>query len=281
MTVTGSTQRTASGSLFLGVRGAQLAYSVHGSGPLVLRAHGLSSSRAAEARVPLFDFSAVEASGFRVAAYDARGHGESEGGSLPSDYAWSALADDMLALGAALSPDQPFTGIGLSMGTATLLYAALRAPERFNALVLTAAPTAWETRAERAQIHEERARFLEEHSYADVIALYEDGVPAPIFEPLDAAPSMPDVDLRLLPAVLRGAGMSDLPDREELRSLRMPVLILAWATDEAHPVSTAEQLAQLIPGSILHVSETLDDIRTWGARTAEFLSGLQISSRVH
>jgi hypothetical protein len=57
-----------------------------------------------------------------------------------------------------------------------------------------------------------------------------------------------------------------------LRSLTHPTLILAWATDNGHPLSTAEQLAALLPEAELRVANTAADIRGWGALAAAFLA---------
>jgi hypothetical protein len=76
----------------------------------------------------------------------------------------------------------------------------------------------------------------------------------------------------LLPAVLRGLAMSDLPSLPEVAALRRPSLVLGWVGDPGHPLSTAETLAHVLPHAELHVSETRADVRTWGDRIAEYLS---------
>jgi 3-oxoadipate enol-lactonase len=75
----------------------------------------------------------------------------------------------------------------------------------------------------------------------------------------------------LLPAVLLGAGISDLPPLDAIARITQPTLILAWAGDPGHPVSMSETLAASIPGSVLHVSDTRADLGTWGERAADFL----------
>lgn len=76
----------------------------------------------------------------------------------------------------------------------------------------------------------------------------------------------------LLPSVLRGVGRSDLPAPDAIATLIHPTLILAWDTDPLHPVSTAERLKELIPGSQLHVSTSVADIKTWTDRITEFVT---------
>jgi pimeloyl-ACP methyl ester carboxylesterase len=74
------------------------------------------------------------------------------------------------------------------------------------------------------------------------------------------------------PSVFRGAGASDLPSLRQLADVRVPALILPWATDPTHPISTAERLAEALPAATLHVSDTADDVRTWAAKAAAFFA---------
>lgn len=250
--------------------GVELACSARGTGPLVLYAHGLMSSRAADARRGLVDFSLAGAQR-RFVAYDARGHGESSGTAHSQDYTWPVLARDLLALADQLSPDRSLSAIGLSMGTGSLLHAALARPERFERLVLTAPPTAWQARAAQRGYYERQAAFVETHPPDELARLLAATPRAPIFCDRPPPP-LPDVPYALLPSVYRGAALSDLPDPAALRSLQLPILILAWDTDPGHPVETATRLAELIPNAQLHISTTSADVTTWGERCARFLA---------
>ena len=55
----------------------------------------------------------------------------------------------------------------------------------------------------------------------------------------------------------------------------VPTLILTWDTDPSHPVETAHRLAEVVPGSQLHISTHADDVAGWGERAAEFLGTLK------
>jgi 3-oxoadipate enol-lactonase len=96
-------------------------------------------------------------------------------------------------------------------------------------------------------------------------------VPAPLADVPGYPPRALGVAPDLLPSVLRGAARSDLPPREQLARLPQPVLILAWADEPGHPVSTAQELARTLPHARLHVSEDAADSRSWGKRVADFL----------
>jgi 3-oxoadipate enol-lactonase len=262
--------RLAAASRFVAINGVTIGYSESGAGQTVVYAHGLSSSRAAVARASLSDFSILDEQ-FRYVSYDARGHGESTGTSDPADYSWASLADDLIELIDFLSPDAPVMAIGTSMGTGTILHAALTHPDRFDRLILTAPPTAWATRALQTRIYAERAAAVERNpESADEI--FAAAPTPPIFRDLPADPRPPDVQLSLFPTIMQGAGLSDLPPADELRTIAQPTLILAWATDPGHPIDTADKLHDLMPDSRLHISTTSDDIRSWGDRAVGFLS---------
>jgi 3-oxoadipate enol-lactonase len=77
-----------------------------------------------------------------------------------------------------------------------------------------------------------------------------------------------------VPSILRGAALSDLPTREELHGVVVPTLILAWTGDPAHPVSTAETLAELMVMSELHVASDLAGVRRWPQLVRDFLGGI-------
>lgn len=257
---------------FIEINGVRLAYSQNGSGPVALYAHGLTQSRGSDRRLGLLDFSPIAAD-HHLIAYDARGHGESGASRNPADYTWPSLADDLLALADHFSADQPVSAIGTSMGTGTILHAVVKAPERFERLVLTAPPTAWEVRANQAETYERLAAMLETSSPEAAAAVFSQ-LPVPsIFADVSGYQSLPDVQPTVLPTVLRGAGSSNVPTREQLARIAVPTLILSWATDSTHPVAVAEELARIIPRAQFHVSTTAADVRTWGERAAAFLAG--------
>jgi len=79
---------------------------------------------------------------------------------------------------------------------------------------------------------------------------------------------------KAVPAILRGAAASDLPSRDEVRSIVVPTLILGWADDPAHPAPMAESLAELLVLSELHVADDLAGIRAWPELVRDFLAGI-------
>jgi pimeloyl-ACP methyl ester carboxylesterase len=112
---------------FLNVDGGTIAYEVTGAGPLVVLAHGMGDSREAYR----FVVPALVEAGFRVAATDLRGHGES-GVSWPS-CTRTDLAGDLIALVKHLGGPAVLVGHSISGGAVTI--AAAKAPELVTALV--------------------------------------------------------------------------------------------------------------------------------------------------
>ncbi|WP_150461627.1 alpha/beta fold hydrolase [Nesterenkonia ebinurensis] len=250
--------------------GATLAYEVSGAaeGPLFVQMHGLTSSAWREHWAGLDVTGALR--DFRVLRYDARGHGSSTGRAIPEDYVWPRLADDLLALLDEVAPgEQVHTG-GPSMGTATQLYASLKEPERFASLSLLVPPTAWTTRAAQAKSYLHSAELVENEGIGAFVRVGESVLPPPALADRHRE-RVPAVSQELLPSIFRGASMTDLPPKDEVAALSVPMQILAWVDDYAHPVSTAEQLHRLIPGSQLSIAETPEDLATWPSRVASFL----------
>ncbi|MEU0448785.1 alpha/beta fold hydrolase [Streptomyces tendae] len=112
---------------YLAVDGGTIAYEVTGSGPLIVLAHGVGDSRAAyRAVVPQ-----LVTAGYRVAAVDLRGCGESS-----VDWpAWSRsdIAGDLLALIRHLGGPAVLVGHSVSGGAATI--AAAREPSLVTSVV--------------------------------------------------------------------------------------------------------------------------------------------------
>ena len=111
-------------------RGArQVTVEVTGDGPLVLCIPGIGDLRSSYRHLT----PALVAAGYRVAAMDLRGHGDSDTGF--DAYDGASIASDALAAIEHLG-EQPATIIGNSMGADAAVQAAALAPERIERLVL-------------------------------------------------------------------------------------------------------------------------------------------------
>jgi pimeloyl-ACP methyl ester carboxylesterase len=254
------------------VRGAEIAVETSGTGPAFVWGHGLTQSRELEDRRPLVDLAALDA---RVVRYDARGHGESDSTPGLTGYGWDELARDQLELTSALGIDR-YVAAGASMGAATALHAAVIAPDRILGLVLVIPPTGWETRAEQIGVYEQGAALIESGGLERVIAA---GAllapPDPLIDDPDhatrRAEAMRSWDPQRLALAMRGATSAQLPTRAEIETISCPVLVLAWTGDPGHPVSTAAELARLLPHATVHVDSTSDAVASWTDHVAAFL----------
>ena len=256
----------------LTVGDAVLDYDVTGdSGPFVVQLHGLTSSRDRDAALGLDLGRALR--DHRVLRYDARGHGRSSGTLDVASYSWPALANDLIKLLDHVSPDAPVHGVGTSMGSATLLIAAVRAPHRFHSITMVCPPTAWETRVAKAAAYLANADLVEREG---IDAFVELGLTTP--EPpamADAPLTRPSVAEALLPTVLRGAAASNLPPLQTIAQGEVPALILAWADDPAHPLRTAELLHQTLLNSRRIVARTPYGVLAWPALFADLVTAVE------
>lgn len=109
------------------VAGGRIAYEVTGEGPLVVLAHGMGDNRSAyRFLAPL-----LAEAGYRVAAVDLRGHGESSADW--ASYTHADIAGDLLAVIAAEGGPAVIVGHSCSGGAATV--AAGTHPDQVTAVV--------------------------------------------------------------------------------------------------------------------------------------------------
>jgi pimeloyl-ACP methyl ester carboxylesterase len=111
----------------LTVDAGTIAYEVTGDGPLVVLAHGMGNSRAAYR----FVTPRLVAAGYRVAAIDLRGCGQSTA-DWPS-YSRTDIAGDLIALVRHLGGPAVLVGHSISGGAATI--AAAQAPELVEGII--------------------------------------------------------------------------------------------------------------------------------------------------
>jgi len=113
------------------VNGTRLFYQQAGNGPDVVLVHAVTSNQAVWLFSGLTDALAAD---YRVTTYDLRGHGGS--GRPPTGYTSAVMADDLLALHAALGLG-PAVLVGHSFGGVTAMHAAVVAPAAVAGVVLS------------------------------------------------------------------------------------------------------------------------------------------------
>lgn len=233
---------------YVHVRGVNLYYEQHGSGPTLVILHGLLGN-VATAGASGLGAAELAAHGLRVIAYDARGHGRSGHSTRPADYRWRALAEDLGGLLDALGVEQTSL-CGTSMGAGACLMFALSQPRRVQRLVLRSPPPfASDIRAARLRLgllglsYKCFGTSLTAHLLAPVPGSAEaDRMRALIRTQRRAA---------MLPAI-RGLlfDRHQLP-RERMSEIQCPALILAHAGDVLHPLRSGELLLERMPNAQL------------------------------
>jgi pimeloyl-ACP methyl ester carboxylesterase len=257
------------------IRGCEIEYDLRGNGPDFVWGHGLTSSMESEDQLGLFDWDVVRGS-TRLLRYDARGHGQSGSTEPPGDYSWKALAEDQLALADALGVGSYVAG-GASMGCATALHAAVLAPDRVTALVLVIPPTAWATRAAQTDRYLTMADLVKAGQHEILI---QGAAQLPPPDPFIGDPAWSErfpellatTDPLRLARVFRGASTADLPTEDEIATLTVPTLILAWTGDPGHPAGTAARLQELMPHAQLALASTPHGLAGWTQRVVDFVS---------
>lgn len=258
------------------VRGLELDVDVSGAGsPTLVWGHGLTSNRDHENRGALLDWTQFGKQCATV-RYDARGHGRSDTSSDPTTFSWRSMAEDQLALADGLGIERYVAG-GASMGCGTALHAAVLAPRRIQALILAIPPTAWESRQERVAIWAQMADLVER---GGIEALIEPSAAIPPPDPLVGRQDVLEenernqrgTDPHRLATVLRGAAHADLPTREAVAAITAPTLILAWTGDTGHPLTTAQQLCDLMPCAELVVASTAAELSSWTGLANDFIA---------
>lgn len=259
------------------IRGVDIHAQTQGSGPPFIWGHGLMGSVAQEDAAAMMPWSALPAN-VELIRYDARGHGASEASLDPDHYRWPQLALDAVALAEASGAERAVFG-GVSMGAATTLHAAVLAPRDVRAMVLMAPPTAWETRARQARAYRTLARLVDSFGlgllrHLGQIASFALRNRATASMQRSVMAGLRRRDPRAVATAMRGAAESDLPASESLRRLEMPTLVLAWAGDSSHPLSTARKLVELLPNAELSVARSTAEVLDWRDRVNEFVAAL-------
>jgi len=212
--------------------------------PVTVFAHGLGGS-VAETR-PL----AARVGGTRV-LFDLPGHGDSDG--LDAGWDYDLLADALLSVADASGATR---AVGLSLGSGALLRVLTRDPHRFERLAFVLPAAIDGTRRDGAT---ERLRILGDAIVAGDAQAAADFLPS---ELPAAVRERRGIELlvrrkagQLVSRPAPAPAYDDRPvhDRELLRLLDVPALVVAQQDDALHPVELARELYALLPSADLAV----------------------------
>jgi len=223
-----------------------------GDGPPVVLLHGLTATH----RYVVMGSKALERAGYRVIAFDARGHGAS---APAASYAYPDLAADLRALLDAQGLERAVLA-GASMGAHTALRLALDAPERVAGLVLITpashpdAPSdleRWDRLAAGLRTGGIEG-FVDAYDLADVPEQWRATTERVLRQRLSEH-EHPDAVADALEQVPRSKPF----DLDELAAIACPTVVVADrdAADPGHPLRVGEAYAELIGGASLVVEE--------------------------
>jgi pimeloyl-ACP methyl ester carboxylesterase len=266
-----------------GAGGVRLAAEQAGEGTPIVLLHGLTSTR----RYVTMGSKALERSGHRAVAYDARGHGHSAPAPAPDAYTYELLADDLGAVLDRLDIERAVLA-GASMGAQTALRFALAHPDRVLALALITPAFDPDTHGDGAAYAawDRLARGLREGGVEGFVAAYDlDAVPERFRETVTtvlrqrlAAHDHPLAVADALQAVPRSRPFEHW---EELRSIRFPTAVIASRdeVDPTHPLAVGEHYAAAIPDAKLHVEQPGSSPIAWqGGQLSKVLIELSESA---
>jgi pimeloyl-ACP methyl ester carboxylesterase len=239
--------------------GVELAGDEAGEGIPIVLLHGLTATR----RYVVMGSRALERSGHRVIAYDARGHGKSSPAPAPDAYSYDDLGQDLIAVLDDRGIERAVLA-GASMGAHTLLWLALNAPGRAAGLVVI-------TPAYDPAVQLDEARLAHWDALAD--GLEHGGVEG--FIAAQGPPHVPESWQETVAKVTRqrlsqhqhpravADALRAVPRSrpfgaiDELSAISVPTVVVASADepDPGHPQAVGEAYADAIPGARLVLDE--------------------------
>jgi len=225
----------------------EIAYLDEGEGDPVVLVHGFASSKNVNWVYPTW-VSELRKNGFRVIAFDNRGHGESSKLYDPEDYHIGTMASDIVALMDHLGIERADV-MGYSLGARMMGVLARSRPERVRSGIFGGLGIGL---IKGGGPGENVAKALEAPSLDDVTD--------PVGRTFRAFADQTRSDRRALAACLRGSRR--LMTEAEAAGISVPTLIAVGTTDEI--AGSAEALAKIIPGAKVLDIPNRDHMRAVG-----------------
>lgn len=247
---------TSRGFETLSVDGVRLAGEESGEATPIVLLHGLTATR----RYVVMGSRALERSGHRTIAYDARGHGHSGPAPDSDGYTYELLAEDLGAVLDELEVERAVLA-GASMGAQTALRFALDHPQRVRALGLIT-PAFDPDATVDYQGWDRLAKGLREGGVEGFVAAYDlDPVPAAwretVVKVLRQRLSGHDYPLAVADALEAVPRSRPFESWGELGRIAVPTTVVASRdeADPSHPLAIGERYAAAIPGAKLVVED--------------------------
>jgi 3-oxoadipate enol-lactonase len=238
--------------------GVRLAVEDRGQGVPVVLLHGLTATH----RYVVMGSKALERSGHRVIAYDARGHGACDPAGSPDAYSYEDLRADLSAVLDGSGVDRAVLA-GASMGAHTLLSFALHAPERVAGLVvITPSYDGVGPGADALARWQALSDGLRTGGVEGFLAAYGrprvgEGWHETVLKVMRQRLSLHEHPEAVADALIVVPRSRPFEGLDELRAIDVPTAVVASGdeADPEHPFAVGERYAALIPGARLVVDE--------------------------
>jgi len=245
--------------------GVSLSGEATGSGRALVLLHGLTATR----RYVVHGSKRLQRAGYRVVAYDARGHGASAGPVDPAAYEYGDLVADLCAvLDAEVAG--PVVLVGASMGAHTAVALSVEQPERVAALVLiTPAYTVPQSSPPELAAWDALANGLSKGGVEGFIEAWDPKVSDEWVETARRIARQRLSEHRDLHAVAQALRVvprsTPFSGLDELEGLERPTLVVGSRdeADPAHPLAVAQAYAEQLPNAELLVEDAGESPLAW------------------
>ncbi len=212
--------------------GVTIAYIDEGAGEPIMLIHGFASNSTVNWRNTNW-IKTLGSAGFRVIAFDNRGHGHSEKLYDPDQYSAPTMAEDARRLLDHLGIDRADI-MGFSMGARITAFLALNHPQRVRSAIFSG-----------LGINMVRGLGGSEPIAAALLAPNAEDVVSDAARSFRVFAEQTKSDRRALAACIRSSRIRITP--EQLKTLSYPVLVAVGSDDVI--AGSAAELAALIPGA--------------------------------
>lgn len=201
--------------------------------------HGMFHSPAVEDIFSVIDFVRLS-SFFRIIRIELPAHGMSPVVDSDDRMSWPNLSEDIKQLMSQIHGGEYIIG-GFSQGAGIAAHTSVRDP-LVRGLVMTMLPKVWELRDSQRKTYRKLIRTLDSSSDLHVLTRLFKMTKYPP-DHLGWSEEMSEAIVRLMlfpepnafPVILKGAILSDLPERAEIMATGVPVILAGWEDDMNHP----------------------------------------------
>ncbi len=211
-----------------------------GEGTPFIWLHGMFYSHGIEDIFAVFDFELLSKFS-RLIRIELPCHGMSPLASDASRLTWPSIAVDISEIAACICPGNYFIG-GFSQGAGISAHIATADPS-VSGIVLAMLPRIWEQRPPVRRTYEKLAtRLSKDKTLLERLFRLTGYVPSDMGWKEEEAEKIYQLMIGL-PAeayrmILEGAIKSDMPDKEVMRNLEKPVMLMGWDGDPNHSLDT-------------------------------------------